>query len=75
MDKDFAYIANEFPEKFEAEIIEQMDEKNFLSISARSNFFNKTLDNGMNIQMSLRNSSDENRTILTIGTPIITEEY
>ncbi|MDF2536361.1 MAG: hypothetical protein K0R18_2523 [Bacillales bacterium] len=75
MDKDLAYIVDEFIEIFQASIIEKMSEKGFTSVSAKSLFFKNDLDNNMNIQIALRNSAEHNQTILTVGTPIITEEY
>ena len=75
MDKDLTYIIDDFLEKFQASTIEEMSEKGFTSISAKSQFFNNDLENHMNIQMALRYSTESNQTILTVGTPIITEEY
>jgi hypothetical protein len=75
MDKDLTYIVDDFLEMFQASIIEKMFEKGFVSVSAQSQFFNNDLENNMNIQIALRSSTENNQTILTVGTPIITEEY
>lgn len=73
MENDLTYIVDDFLETFNADCIEEVSEKGFLSLSAKSHFFYGNLANQMNVQLALRNLSD--RTILTVGTPIITEEY
>lgn len=73
MEKDLTYIVDDFLETFNAEGIENVSENGFVSVSAKSYFFCGNLTNQMNVQLALRNLSD--RTILTVGTPIITEEY
>lgn len=73
MEKDLTYIIDDFLETFHAETIENVSEEGFISLSAKSHFFYGNLANQMNVQVALRRLS--NQTILTVGTPIITEEY
>lgn len=61
---------------FSAVPIERLKEKTFVSISAYTGIWNDSIYSGnrkMNIQVALRN--DGNRTVITLGTPIITLEY
>lgn len=61
---------------FSAAPIERLNEKTFVSISAYNNAWNDSINSGnrqMNFQVALRN--DGERTIITMGTPIITLEY
>ncbi|MDF2556858.1 MAG: hypothetical protein K0R71_686 [Bacillales bacterium] len=73
MGNDLTYIVDDFIKTFDAEIIEKVSENGFTSVSAKSYCFSGELTNQMNVQLALRSLSD--RTIVTVGTPIITEEY
>lgn len=61
---------------FSAIPVEQLQEKTFVSISAYNGAWNNAIDTSkkkMNIQAALRNDGD--RTIIVLGSPIITVEY
>jgi hypothetical protein len=61
---------------FSAAPIERLQEKTFVSISAYTKTWNNaiyTANKKMNIQAALRN--DGERTIIVLGSPIITMEY
>ncbi|SFG22643.1 YwmB family TATA-box binding protein [Sporolactobacillus nakayamae] len=61
---------------FSAAPIERLQEKTFVSISAYTKTWNNaiyTANKKMNIQAALRNDGD--RTIIVLGSPIITTEY
>lgn len=61
---------------FSAAPIERLDEKTFVSISAYTKTWNDSIISGkktMNLQVALR--QDAGRTVITLGTPIITQEY
>lgn len=61
---------------FSAAPIERLNEKTFVSISAYTKTWNDGILTGkqkMNLQVALR--CDDGRTVITLGTPIITQEY
>ncbi|MFT8319175.1 MAG: YwmB family TATA-box binding protein [Sporolactobacillus sp.] len=61
---------------FSAAPIERLNEKTFVSISAYTKTWNDDIISGkrkMNLQVALRR--DDGRTVVTLGTPIITQEY
>ncbi|MFX3617557.1 MAG: YwmB family TATA-box binding protein [Sporolactobacillus sp.] len=61
---------------FSAAPIERLNEKTFVSISAYTKTWNDDIISGkrkMNLQVALRR--DDGRTVVTMGTPIITQEY
>lgn len=61
---------------FQAEEIESIKERNFISVSANTALFNQTLTNKqLNLQLALRTEGLGGRTAFTVGTPIITFEY
>lgn len=70
--------SNHLLKEFEASQIEQLREKNFLSISAKTTEwedFIPTTNNEMNIQIALRTDGLGDKTTVVVGTPIITSEY
>ena len=67
---------NEILSRFHANVIEQVEEKTFESVSAYTNEWKDTIKtNGrkMNLQVGVRAAKEG--TTVTIGTPIITTEY
>ncbi|MCI1881127.1 MAG: YwmB family TATA-box binding protein [Sporolactobacillus sp.] len=61
---------------FSAAPVERLSEKTFVSLSAYTKAWNNNVNSGnrkMNIQVALRRDGD--RTMITIGSPIITLEY
>jgi hypothetical protein len=70
--------ANELLFEFSAAKIEELKERNFVSISAYTPNWGSSIythDKEMNIQISLRDIGMGGKTAVTIGTPIITSEY
>jgi succinate dehydrogenase flavin-adding protein (antitoxin of CptAB toxin-antitoxin module) len=67
-------LANEFS----AEVVEQLSEPHFVSISAytpRWKTFITTADHKMNLQIAVRSSGMGGKHMIVIGTPIVTSEY
>lgn len=63
---------------FQAEKIESLEEKDFISTSAYSPLFADSIKNNdkeMNVQIGMRSEGLGARTTLVVGTPIITIEY
>lgn len=63
---------------FQAEKIESLEEKDFVSTSAYSPLFADSIKNNdkeMNVQIGIRSEGLGARTTLVVGTPIITIEY
>lgn len=70
--------SNHLLKEFKASQIEQLQEKDFLSVSANTTEwedFIPTTNNEMNIQIALRTDGLGDKTTVVIGTPIITSEY
>ncbi|MCM3163804.1 YwmB family TATA-box binding protein [Metabacillus litoralis] len=64
--------------EFEAKPVEQLQEPDFLSVSAKTPIWEDTIptdENNMNIQIALRTDGLGGKTTVVIGTPIITSEY
>ncbi len=77
---DFVDLENirSFALDFRAEIVELINEKDFIALTGLSPFFAgqlRTLNGPFNVQIALRLDEKENRTNFAIGTPIITAEY
>ncbi|MEH7235109.1 YwmB family TATA-box binding protein [Bacillus sp. JJ1562] len=72
-------VAKKIVEDAQAEVVEQLQEKGFVSISAYSKAFESELmtakQEKMNLQVGLRASVEKDEIDVTIGTPIITTEY
>jgi hypothetical protein len=63
---------------FDANVVESVSEKQFVSYSAYSNHFKSAIstdNSAMNVQLALRNEGMGGKTTVIIGTPIITIEY
>lgn len=61
---------------FDAQNVEEIKEKTFISLSAYTNMWKQSIETNnheMNLQIALRHIG--NKTTLTLGTPIITTEY
>ncbi|TXC85922.1 hypothetical protein FS935_19020 [Metabacillus litoralis] len=70
--------SNELLKYFHAETIEELQEDQFVSVSAKTPLwedFIPTTDDNMNMQISLRSDGLGAKTTVVIGTPIITSEY
>lgn len=64
--------------EFQAKPIEQLQEQDFLSVSAKTPIWEDyipTSEDEMNIQIALRSDGMGAKTTVVIGTPIITSEY
>jgi len=75
MNKDLLFTANQWLKKFEANVIDQLDEGDFLVISGQSPLLTGQLSNQMNLQLAFRYDEEKNQIAYTIGTPIIMSEY
>ncbi|RYL93988.1 YwmB family TATA-box binding protein [Sporolactobacillus sp. THM19-2] len=76
MESGLREAGNDFLRTFSAGATEAFYEKTFVSISAYTRAWNDSINSGnkkMNIQVALRD--DRDRTVITVGTPIITQEY
>ncbi|WP_110928338.1 YwmB family TATA-box binding protein [Bacillus massiliglaciei] len=62
--------------RFNAREIESVQEENFISVTAHSELFEKTLTKEqLNLQVGLRTDGLGGRTSFVVGTPIVTFEY
>lgn len=71
-----AEMAKSYSDAFNAEVVERVHEKTFVSLSAYTALWHNAIvtgDHKMNVQIALRNT--ETSTMVTLGTPIITTEY
>lgn len=69
---------SELLKAFDAKVIEGLEEESFISVSAVSPLFDKSLssEHDMNMQLGLRKTDRMGaKTTLVVGTPIITIEY
>jgi TATA-box binding len=70
--------SKKFLNEFEASSVEQLVEKDFTSLSAKTPLwedFIPTNNDEMNIQIAMRTDGMGDKTTVVIGTPIITSEY
>ncbi|MGG3640461.1 YwmB family TATA-box binding protein [Bacillus gobiensis] len=70
--------AKDLADEFSAEPVEQLNEPNFVSISAyttRWKNYISTADHKMNLQIAIRSSGMGGKHMIVIGTPIVTSEY
>lgn len=76
---DIVTLSNEILTSANGEVVEQLNENSFVSISAYSNVFESQLitknDHPFNMQVGLRVNGETSKIDVTIGTPIITSEY
>lgn len=78
INKTLPNSTNRLMSLFQAEKIESLEEKDFISISAYSPLFADSIKNNdkeMNVQIGMRSEGLGARTTLVVGTPIITIEY
>ncbi|MCM3443366.1 MULTISPECIES: YwmB family TATA-box binding protein [Metabacillus] len=76
---DMEYMAKQFLNDFQADYIEGLKEEEFLSVSAYNPKWKSSIpsknNKNINLQFGLRYNPNVNETNITIGTPIIVNEY
>ncbi|WP_051348818.1 YwmB family TATA-box binding protein [Peribacillus kribbensis] len=76
IDEVLSFYVKKMITAFNADEIESIKEKDFLSISAHTKLFSQTLPNeDMNLQLATRREGLGGKTTFVVGTPIITFEY
>jgi len=78
MELDVSLKALELNKELNGEVVEQLSEKNFVSLTAKSSSFTQALKSTkgqFNVQIALRKNVQEGNTNFVVGTPILTIEY
>ncbi|WP_019243173.1 MULTISPECIES: YwmB family TATA-box binding protein [Bacillus] len=76
IDKVLTSMIDNWLQKFKAQEVESLKEKDFISITAKSSLFEQSqISEHYNLQLAMRSDGMGARTTFVIGTPIITFEY
>ncbi|WP_050632231.1 YwmB family TATA-box binding protein [Bacillus andreraoultii] len=78
IDKALLEKSIELQSEFNGKIVENLVENDFVSLTVNSPQFKEkipTKNGSFNLQISLRNTGNDNKTTFVIGTPILTIEY
>lgn len=78
IDKALLEKSIDLKSEFNGKIVENLMENNFVSLTVNSPQFKEkipTKNGSFNLQISLRNTGNDNKTTFVIGTPILTIEY